>query len=1050
MQLDVPQRDTVDLIVEFRDAPLFVRSRIASATDTAAAMKAFDTRFAQFASDIRTLSPRITNTYERVFAGASVTVPRSAVAQIEHLSYVKRVYVDAAVHALDDASVAKVGADQVWTTYGTRGRGVVVAVIDTGIDYTHPALGGAIGPNARVIGGFDFVNKDTDPMDDNGHGTHVAGIIGANSDKLNGIAPEVSFLAYKVLSASGSGRDSDVIAAIDRASDPDRNGNSSDHADVVNMSLGNNGTEDDPVVTAVENAAGTGIVFCIAAGNSGNYYSVGAPAVAPSAIAVGASDFKDAIAFFSSAGPAGNSLALKPEVVAPGVGITSTLPGGTTGALSGTSMAAPQVAGIAALVKSVHRDWSPADIKSAIVTTAEDIGADVMAEGAGRVDALHACGANVVASPAVLSFGRDDASRNHWTATSTIDLTNRSDAEMKLTATATTTGSPNGITITVDPQTFTLQPGETQTATVTVAIDNSQIPYPDHGSLTLSGRIAFDGGSVPIHVPWAFVKAARIRATYDLDDSGTLIVTGTAGSKTLVDRSLAFGARQVDAYVAPGTYDMQLYTIAVDSGGLLFRFIFGDRKTITADTTVPFSSSMAASPATLSSKDDQGRLLASIGTGAGACSDMVYLVFPQESALGFAGLGISSKTGGRLRFAAATPPEGFSLTANEECWDGKSSLYVAQYGSISSADAVYGEIAVDPSTWQRAPLRVVVPDGLTNPSIRFGPSSIMQTPVGLFAGTNYIPMSLTGNAWTGMLYITPERHPVLKAGADLRLTADLPSAPGATMIDARILRATDGGILLSPYATNSPTTYLAKSGETLTFGGGPIHPEGVAFIDGNTFNAGGSWAGPLDEARAVDALSAKTVLRDESGAIVATDAPFQIPKPGIYQAEITNGPATFRARIDSRLADNAAPVLRALRIVDADGRETPVVFRGAHATLRFAALDLAYQSDTHTFTYALPSAKTATASWRVHGSAVWQQLALRVEASDVANTADDVITLGHVPVGLVFASDLTAVAQTDASIDMRLHVEDDSGNAIDYELDNAFTVAEGRQRAVTK
>lgn len=168
------------------------------------------------------------------------------------------------------------------------GAGVTVAIIDTGIDYTHPELGGAFGEGHLVVDGYDFVNDDADPMDDHYHGTHVAGIVAGST---TGVAPGVELTAYKVLDGTGSGQLSAVVLGIDAAANP-----AGDHpADVINMSLGGPGDGTDPVSVAAGNAIASGALVVAAAGNAGpGEGTIGAPAAAPQVLSVGASitDFR--------------------------------------------------------------------------------------------------------------------------------------------------------------------------------------------------------------------------------------------------------------------------------------------------------------------------------------------------------------------------------------------------------------------------------------------------------------------------------------------------------------------------------------------------------------------------------------------------------------------------------------------------------------------------------------------------------------------------------------------------------------------------------------
>ena len=173
---------------------------------------------------------RVTRSF-KLINSAAATIPAGRLKHLESQPNVKSVEPDAKITAMDaelDASwgVKHIGAGDVHTA-GNTGQGVKVGIIDTGIDYTHPELA------AAYAGGYDFFNNDADPFDDNGHGTHVAGIIAAqqNGTGVVGVAPGVQLYSYKVLGADGSGDYSGLIAALERAS-------TVDHVQVINMSLG--------------------------------------------------------------------------------------------------------------------------------------------------------------------------------------------------------------------------------------------------------------------------------------------------------------------------------------------------------------------------------------------------------------------------------------------------------------------------------------------------------------------------------------------------------------------------------------------------------------------------------------------------------------------------------------------------------------------------------------------------------------------------------------------------------------------------------------------
>ncbi|WP_317180454.1 S8 family serine peptidase, partial [Intrasporangium sp.] len=239
------------------------------------------------------LKPR--RSYDVLLSGMSVEVPADQVDDLRRLPGVTAVHENAVFTTQTVDSVPLVGAPEVWqrtdpAEVPARGAGITVAVIDTGIDYTHPALGGGFGPDFKVVGGHDFVNDDKDPMDDHAHGTHVAGIIagsGAGGAKaVTGVAPDASLTAYKVMDEFGRGTTEDIVAGIEAAVDPEN----PHRADVVNMSLGGYGDGTDPLGLASSRAAEAGVVVVASAGNSGpGDRTVGTPAAADGVLAVGAS-----------------------------------------------------------------------------------------------------------------------------------------------------------------------------------------------------------------------------------------------------------------------------------------------------------------------------------------------------------------------------------------------------------------------------------------------------------------------------------------------------------------------------------------------------------------------------------------------------------------------------------------------------------------------------------------------------------------------------------------------------------------------------------------
>ncbi len=316
-------------------------------------------------------------------------------------SPIAHLWLDGKARAVLDTSVPQIGAPAMWQA-GYTGQGVKVAVLDTGVDETHPDLGGVETAQKNFSG-------SPDSLDRHGHGTHVASTVAGSGARSGGshkgVAPGVQILDGKVLGDDGFGSYSDIVSGMQWAVDQG--------AKVVNMSIG--GLDDpglDPMEDAVARLSGQAL-FVVAAGNHGDgARTINSPGSAPAALTVGAVDKQDRIADFSSRGPTveGES---KPDITAPGVDITaaqttqSSFPPDTGYlGMSGTSMAAPHVAGAAALLLQQHPTWSGAQLKALLTGSAKpDPALGAHEQGAGRADLARAATAFVVSEPGSLSFG---------------------------------------------------------------------------------------------------------------------------------------------------------------------------------------------------------------------------------------------------------------------------------------------------------------------------------------------------------------------------------------------------------------------------------------------------------------------------------------------------------------------------------------------------------------------------------------------------------------------------------------------------------------------
>jgi subtilisin family serine protease len=403
----------------------------------------------------RSLQARISTTIPRaevrwrygvVLNGLAVVVPREQLARLSHVAGVERVWPSRTYRPLLDVTPQLIGATTLWgPTLASAGQGMKIGIIDDGIDQTHPMFAprGLAYPPGFPKGQTAFTTpkvivarafpppspryaNSTRPFDPelSDHAIHVAGIaagddntVTRNGFHLSGIAPRAYLGNYKALAVPSqfglNGNSPELAAAVEAAV--------RDGMDVINLSLGEPEIEPtrDLVVRALNAAADAGVISAVAAGNDFSEFglgSVGSPGAAAKAITAGASSGghgsieTDAPAGYSSAGPTPYTLKLKPDVTAPGSDVASAFPNGAYGELSGTSMAAPHVAGAAALLRQRHPTWTPAQVKSALVLTGAPVRSgsnevSPLREGGGRIDLVKADRPLVLTTPTSLSFG---------------------------------------------------------------------------------------------------------------------------------------------------------------------------------------------------------------------------------------------------------------------------------------------------------------------------------------------------------------------------------------------------------------------------------------------------------------------------------------------------------------------------------------------------------------------------------------------------------------------------------------------------------------------
>jgi len=674
-------------------------------------------------------------------------------------------------------------------------------------------------------------------------------------------------------------------------------------------------------------------------------------------------------------------------VLAPGVDIRSTIPGGGYATLSGTSMAAPHVAGACALLKALHRDWTPRQIKFAVMSTATPIAfAEPLAQGGGRIDAYAAANAIADATESSFDFGLDSREVGLSRLTRSITITNASRSTQLFDVSVS--GAKLGLVATIEPQRITLEPGASATFVLAVEIDHAKILRTPE-SYAHGGFVMLTNGTSGLHLAWSVVTAARATFTFSEGYGSVYWMSGDAARQpAMLDSNL------IEAVVPPGAYDyaaIGLQTFSVEHAS------------IHGDIAIAIARQRATNTIVVNGTDQRGVPLA---LQSHYISHFRVFTPPSSPIRSF------DIDGNGNSFAFGNLDASYSIDASELLVDaGAHRIVSVQYPPVRG-DSVHTTLSSTAASLKRHPLLLGFPSAAKRRIDLW--SVILADSFGAPDKIDGASIDTSDATWSGDLYVREEDSgarvsAIAITAGELNQLSDVETPP---------IRLRNGRFIASSERSPSPLAYSAAPNEIVMYGGEPAFARAAFYATKTAIMAWADIIGSSGEKRPRAASDAMTSIATSDGRVMNSgrgDAPL------VTDTQDNDGPYAIafdagQLSVDATIGDDAvAPSITSMVIVDAAGRMASHFDTNAAGALVF----------------------TASGDLRTEQTRVWY----RSSKEETWHPLNVVQSNADVALGTQFRADLTpAIASFASSIDLGIDLAAVSGSTANLTIRRAFTV----------